>query len=755
MAFTGKRYVPAPGGQTKYENLHRYVFLLELAAGKSILDIGSGEGYGAALLAKTASSVIGIDIDSATVAHANRTYQNPNLSFLVGSYDRIPLQDGSVDVVTSFETIEHQDEHHEMLTEIKRVLKPGGVLIISSPNRSTYSDIENDSNPSHVKGLNYEELCNLLSGYFKYFKCYGQRLATASFLFSLQNLPASDLKTYSGNVDRLTQKIYDLNSPVYFVAICSDTSAIAEQLSESIYIDPAEELFNASEAKIEELNRKLIEQRDERLSIRQSYLNQSVILNNILNSYSWKITSPLRRIFDLLNDPNTKSSLLPQKTLPVEVSATNDSASQDLAEQNILSPQNSLDASKRFLTDMAKQALSNFLLSNSTLEIPQFEKPEISIILVLFNRAELTLQCLSSILTFNRIPFEVIIVDNNSTDKTKPLLSRINGAQIIENTENLHFLLACNQAAKQARGDYILLLNNDTKLLTDSLSIAKKTIESSEDIGAVGGKIIWPDGMLQEAGCIIWQDGSCIGYGRGDSPLAPEYMFRRDVDYCSGAFLLTRRAIFLEEGGFDEAYKPAYYEETDYCVRLWKSGKRVVYDPDIAILHCESASSSSSTNVSDLLRKNHETFKRKNRDWLALQQEGSGKNILEARSRRSREKRILFIDDMIPHSYLGPDFLSSNQIVSNLVKKNYLVTLYPLNSSSEDWLSVYTDIPREVEIMIDHSRSELEEFINSRIGYYGFFFTGRSQNIEFVKSLLSRRPDLFEGVKIIHSVETI
>ena len=96
------------------------------------------------------------------------------------------------------------------------------------------------------------------------------------------------------------------------------------------------------------------------------------------------------------------------------------------------------------------------------------------------------------------------------------------------------------------------------------------------------------DGTLQEAGSLIWQDGSCLGYGRGDDPEQPEYMFRRDVDYCSGAFLLFRKQDFAALQGFDEAFAPAYYEESDFCIRLRKSGKRVVYDPRAVITHSNS-----------------------------------------------------------------------------------------------------------------------------------------------------------------------
>ena len=152
--FTGERYIPSESGQVKYEHLHRYALCEELVREKISLDIASGEGYGAAILSKSARQVIGVDLAPQAVQTARQLYGNrPNLHFVAGSCAAIPLKSHSVDVVTSFETIEHHDKHLEMLAEIKRVLKPDGMLVISSPNRLVYSDAASYSNPDHVRTL--------------------------------------------------------------------------------------------------------------------------------------------------------------------------------------------------------------------------------------------------------------------------------------------------------------------------------------------------------------------------------------------------------------------------------------------------------------------------------------------------------------------------------------------------------------------------------------------------------------------------
>jgi len=427
-----------------------------------------------------------------------------------------------------------------------------------------------------------------------------------------------------------------------------------------------------------------------------------------------------------------------------------------IADEEALGEEDRLLVSKKTLASMAQISLDSFLASNSTITIPSQQAPEISIILVLYNRAALSLQCLYSIMRSDFDSFEVIIVDNASTDETRRLLKRIRGAQIIQNETNLHFLRACNQASKTTRGKSILFLNNDAQLVAGSISAALRTLNSSNEIGAVGGKIILPDGTLQEAGSLIWQDGSCLGYGRGDSPVAPPYMFKRDVDFCSGAFLLTTRELFLEDAGFDEDYAPAYYEEVDYCVRLWKKGKRVVYDPNAIIFHFEFASSKSQQGAINLQLEHQKMFREKNADWLQLQQVPDVENILAARvHERNGERRILFFDDRVPHLTLGSGFPRSNRILWELVQLGHLVTFYPTNFPQEDWLDAYQDIPSEVEVMVDHGWEKLAGFLSKRSNFYDVIFISRPHNMALFKSILAENPGICGKARIVYDAEAL
>jgi ubiquinone/menaquinone biosynthesis C-methylase UbiE len=139
LDFTGERFVPEARGNIELEHLHRYLQACEIAAGKVVLDIASGEGYGSAMLANRAGRVFGVDNSLEAVEHARNRYKKENLEFMAGHCAAIPLPDKSVDLVVSFETIEHHDKHHQMMREIKRVLRPAGALLISSPDKRWYS----------------------------------------------------------------------------------------------------------------------------------------------------------------------------------------------------------------------------------------------------------------------------------------------------------------------------------------------------------------------------------------------------------------------------------------------------------------------------------------------------------------------------------------------------------------------------------------------------------------------------------------
>jgi GT2 family glycosyltransferase len=409
---------------------------------------------------------------------------------------------------------------------------------------------------------------------------------------------------------------------------------------------------------------------------------------------------------------------------------------------------------KELLTSAHRATLLSFLSSAMPMRLPHSANPQISIILVLYNRAELTLQCLRSVAEQGFQDLEIIIVDNASTDETRQLLNRLDGVRIIQNNENRNFLLAVNQAAREAHGEYLLLLNNDTQLLPGSLQSAITTIQSARDIGAVGGRLILLDWSLQEAGSIVWSDGSCLGYGRGDTPFAPMYMFRRDVDYCSAAFLLTPRALWQQLGGFDETFKPAYYEDSDYCARLWEHELRVVYDPNAAVLHYEFGSSANAAKAIELQRNHQKLFVSQHERWLSKRYPQDADVLLLARTATAK-KRVLFIEDRVPHTWLGSGFPRARSILLSLMKQGFSVTFYPMTQFDESWSLVYSDMPNEVEFMMGYGPPLLEAFLRHRNAYYDLIFVSRPHNMKILQPFLSQHPEWFSSATFIYDAEAL
>jgi GT2 family glycosyltransferase len=219
----------------------------------------------------------------------------------------------------------------------------------------------------------------------------------------------------------------------------------------------------------------------------------------------------------------------------------------------------------------------------------------------------LTMQALSSLRDNFPGTIQLILVDSGSTDETQFLERYVRGVQVLRFDSNLGFVRACNAALMLASAATVLYLNNDVELAPGAVAAALDRLTLDRQIGAVGGKIIRSHGLLQEAGCIIWRDGTTLGYMRDASPLTPEANFVRDVDYCSAVFLLVRAAPLRGLGGFDEAFTPAYFEDTDLCVRLRQAGYRIVYDPSVVVHHLEYGTSGDRLPI-EQVRDNQRTF---------------------------------------------------------------------------------------------------------------------------------------------------
>lgn len=276
------------------------------------------------------------------------------------------------------------------------------------------------------------------------------------------------------------------------------------------------------------------------------------------------------------------------------------------------------------------------------------DSPEVSVIIPVYNNLELTLTCLWSLSRLQTdIPFEVIVVDDQSEETVGAVLAGISGLQCFRNEKNSGFVKTCNRGAANARGRFLAFLNNDTFVQPGWLDELYGTALRERDVGLVGSQLIYPDGTLQEAGGIVWSDGNAWNFGRGQDRRRPEFNFLREADYCSGASILIGRDIFLAVGGFDEAYVPAYYEDTDLAFKVRSRGQRVLYQPLSRVIHMEGATSGTDPNagVKQHQARNRHVFARKWRSELRDRTHGPMKHI---DSHAPIRHRVLVIDSYTP-----------------------------------------------------------------------------------------------------------
>lgn len=317
-------------------------------------------------------------------------------------------------------------------------------------------------------------------------------------------------------------------------------------------------------------------------------------------------------------------------------------------------------------------------LEHGKVKLPYFENPTVSIVIPVYNQIHYTYACLLSILENTQdVSYEVIIADDVSTDATKELDRYAENVAICRNHVNQGFLRNCNNAAKAARGKYVMFLNNDTQVTPGWLSSLVNLIESDPTIGMVGSKLVYPDGRLQEAGGIIWSDGSGWNYGRLDDPDKAEYNYVKDVDYISGAAILLSVDLWKQIGGFDDRFAPAYCEDSDLAFEVRKAGYRVVYQPLSKVIHFEGVSNGTDVNGTGLKRyqvENSKKLKEKWADEFRKQCVNTGNpNPFRARERSQGKPVILVVDHYVPTFDKDAGSKTTYQYLKMFLKKGYVV----------------------------------------------------------------------------------
>ena len=745
--FTGERFIPGiDDRKLEIEHMQRYISFCELVVGKDVLDAACGEGYGSKILSETAKTVIGLDISEDTIIRANKNYaeKTDNLSYVCGSIAKMDMiPDHSKDVVISFETIEHvpEDVQNAFLNEIKRILRKGGLLVMSTPNKRIYSDLYHQKNHFHIKEFYQEEFVSFIHKQFKNVQLFSQSFEVACILDSMDH-PRQSLNTYDSARAKEAKYVIAIASDeeipnIYgtAVTIC-ETGEYDAIMHRIVQLQKEEEDRNNhlkkldkeieqyrdriinDDAKIETLRNKVqnseIRYENLQLEYQEKVQKYQVLLNNkeghieqLLeverayerekNSRTYRLANKFRQISLFLCPPNSvrrffakvivKSVRHPKMMLKMINPRRIKNAILVLKREGAASATNHMKLVEEFersnenpveLLHLATETEERKNIEEyPQLVFPEYDHPQVSIVIPVYNQFDYTYHCLESILNYSGdCTYEVIVANDNSNDLTTQIHEVIHGIHVVTNEENKRFLLNCNNAAKYAQGQYILFLNNDTQVQENWLQPLIDVMEHDDSVGMVGSKLVYADGFLQEAGGILWQDASAWNYGNRQNPNDSEFNYVHEADYISGAAIMIRTNLWEKIGGFDERYVPAYCEDSDLAFEVRKHGYKVMYQPLSVVVHFEGISNG--TDLSSGQKKyqveNQKKFYEKWKKELNAEHFENGTDVFLARDRSTKKKHILVIDHYVPQYDKDAGSKTTFMYLKMFVKKGYQVT---------------------------------------------------------------------------------
>ncbi|MGD0192661.1 MAG: glycosyltransferase [Rhizomicrobium sp.] len=370
------------------------------------------------------------------------------------------------------------------------------------------------------------------------------------------------------------------------------------------------------------------------------------------------------------------------------------------------------------------------------LNFPVHDRPDASVIVPAHNKFEVTYLCLCSLLfAYNDASFEVIVVDDGSSDETLDIAGIAKGIRILRHEKALGFVDACNDGAALARGEFVVFLNNDTEATARWLDELVFTFRNFDNVGLTGSKLIYPDGKLQEAGCIIWGNANPWNVGRGGNSSDPKYNYLRQTDYVSGAALMLRRDVWTELGGFGNEYAPGYFEDTDLAMKIRQAGLAVAYVPTSTIIHFEGQSSG--TDISFGMKRfqeiNRPKFKEK---WGgAVAAHGAQSHDTDREKDRSCAFRVLFLDHQFPMVDGDAGSYAAFQEIRLFQSLGAKVTFLPRNLA---WMDRHTLALQRigVECLYAPFVTNYASYIRNHAGEFDAVFVSRYQIAEFVIPLV-------------------
>ncbi|MHC6198299.1 glycosyltransferase [Elizabethkingia miricola] len=391
------------------------------------------------------------------------------------------------------------------------------------------------------------------------------------------------------------------------------------------------------------------------------------------------------------------------------------------------------------------------------IEFKEEADPKVTIIIPVHNQLRYTLNCLYSIMTAeDNVPLEILIINDKSTDNSLEVLSKIPGLKIFNNSENLGFLRCVNEGINEALGEFVYLLNNHTKVLNGYLSSLLNVFERHKDAGAVGSKLIYADGKLQGAGCLLFNNEVGVNRGASQSVHSPGFNFLRKVDYCSGSSLIFRKKdITGNLNLLDPDFSSAYYEETDLCMRFVENQKLTIYyQPQSEIIHYEDVSyQQKSENKQELLKKNHRFFWDRWGENITSEQFIVRGNKKYFNDNKGYSETVLVVEEYLPKYDQDSGANRFTEIIKILINKSCKVYLLVKNLNTESdatYIKFFEQMGVEVLRDFPTSRKKIirvKKQIEGIMPLVDFIWIFRPEGFEYYEKEIKR---MNSGAKVIY-----